>query len=64
MMGIIAGWVVAVAVTGFAIVVDRKHSKQYDGDNLQKQGHDGELEPHVGSVCRHPETNLVISLTV
>lgn len=41
----------------FAIIVDRKHRKQYDGDNLQSQGYNGELEPHVGGICRHPETN-------
>lgn len=53
-MSLIGGLVVPVA---FPIIVDDKYSKQDDGDNLQSQGHDGELQPHVGSVCRHPENN-------
>lgn len=41
----------------FPIIVDNKQSEEDDGDNLQSQGHDGELEPHVGRVGRHPETS-------
>lgn len=41
----------------FPVIVDNKYSKQDDGDNLQSQGHDGELQPHAGGVRRHPETN-------
>lgn len=54
MMSFIGGLMVPVA---FPIIIDGKYSKQDDGDNLQSQGHDGELQPHVGSVCRHPENN-------
>lgn len=41
----------------FPIIVDNKQSEEDDGDNLQSQGHNGELEPHVGGVGRHPETS-------
>lgn len=41
----------------FPIIVDGKQSEEDDGDNLQSQGHNGELEPHVGGVGRHPETS-------
>lgn len=53
-----------VSVT-FAIIIGAEHCKQNDGDNLQSQGQDGELEPHVGGVRRHPDTEcwLVISHT-
>lgn len=41
----------------FPVIIGHKHSKQDDGDNLQDQGQDGELQPHVGGVRRHPESN-------
>lgn len=47
---------VLVPVT-FPVIIVHKDSKQDDGDNLQNQGHDWELHPHVGGVCWHPETN-------
>lgn len=41
----------------FPIIVDHKHRIQDDGEHLQNQGQDGELQPHVGGVSRHPQTN-------
>lgn len=49
-LGVITGVRVAA---GFPIIVHHKHSKQDDGEKLQGQGHDGELQPHVGGVGRH-----------
>lgn len=63
-LGVITGVrvvrVVRVAA-GFPIVVHHKHSKQDDGEELQGQGQDGELQPHVGGVGRHLGLVLVIS---
>lgn len=53
-------FLVPVPVT-FPVIIVHKDSKQDDGDNLQNQGHDGELQPHVGGVCWHPDETLVIS---
>lgn len=50
-----------MVVITFPIIIVHKHCKQDDGDNLQNQGHDGELHPHVGGVRRHPETNSGVS---
>lgn len=41
----------------FPVIIDSKYSEKNDGDNLQNQGNDGELKPHVGGVGRHPEGN-------
>lgn len=49
---------VRVVTVTFPVIVDHEHSKQDDGDNLQNQGQDGELHPHVGGICRHPETSF------
>lgn len=58
MLSLIGGCGVPVPVTfTFPVIIDHEHTIQDDGDNLQTQGHDGELEPHVGGVRRHPETN-------
>lgn len=46
---------------GFPVIVDHKHGEQDDGNKLQGQGHDGELQPHVGGVGRHLRPLLVIS---
>lgn len=53
MVGCVAVWVVPVT---FPIIIGHKHSKQDDDDNLQSQGYNGKLHPHVGGVRRHPET--------
>lgn len=60
-MGVIGGGAVPVPVT-LPIIVSNKNCKQDDGDNLQSQGHNGELQPHVGGVRRHPETNSALSV--
>lgn len=44
------------------VIVDDEQGEQDDGDNLQGQGQDGELEPHVGGVGRHPATGVGLSL--
>lgn len=54
---------VSVAVpVRLPVVVDDEQGEQDDGDNLQGQGQDGELEPHVGGVGRHPATGVGLSL--
>lgn len=53
---------VRVVLGRLAVVVDDEQGKQDDGDNLQGQGQDGELEPHVGGVGRHPSTGVSLSL--
>lgn len=50
LLGVISGVRVAAV---FPIIVHHKHSKQDDGNKLQNQGQDGELQPHVGGVGRH-----------
>lgn len=57
-LGVITGVRVAA---GFPIIVHHKHSKEDDGEKLQGQGHNGELQPHVGGVGRHLGLVLVIS---
>lgn len=41
----------------FPVIIDSKKTKKDDGDNLQKQGNNGELNPHVSGVGRHPKDN-------
>lgn len=48
----------------FPIIVDGEQRVQDDGDNLQNQGQDGELQPHVGGVHRHPQSGSDPSLFV
>lgn len=55
MLGVIGAGVVRVWLP---IAVDGEQGEQDDGDNLQSQGQDGELEPHVGGVSRHPVTSV------
>lgn len=54
-LGAVGGGVVPVRLP---IVVDGEQGEQDDGDNLQGQGQDGELEPHVGGVGRHPAAGV------
>lgn len=61
----VVGAVGAVGAVGtFPIIVDGEQRVQDDGDNLQNQGQDGELQPHVGGVRRHPQTDSDPSLFV
>lgn len=53
-MGLIG---VCIMPMTFPIIIDHKQCKEDDGDYLQNQGHDGELQPHVGGVRRHPRTD-------
>lgn len=46
--------VVTFAVTrGFSIIIHDEKRIEENGDGLQDQGQDGELQPHVGGVRRH-----------
>lgn len=50
---------VGIMSVTFPIIIGHKHSVQNDGDNLQNQGQDGELQPHVGGIRRHPGSSYL-----
>lgn len=62
MMCVVGVVFVVMSVAALPVVIDHKHREQDDGNNLQNQGQNGELEPHVGGVRRHPESGCISTL--